>query len=102
MNWDRTPISLEDFQFGWLERGANKYFTSLFSFAAFAWTIWKIRNKMAIEKSFPKKPIVAVFKSLSCLQRWSLLLKGKERQELDAVINSAENWMKTFTSDHAL
>jgi hypothetical protein len=29
---------------------------ALFIFAGITWAIWKIRNKMAIEKSFPESP----------------------------------------------
>ena len=101
MNWDNIPNSFAELQQSWLERGASSYQFSLFSFAAFVWTIWKTRNKMAIEKQFPKQPIAVIFKSISCLQRWSLLLKEKERQELDVMISRAEIWMKKCAPDQA-
>lgn len=33
---------------------------ALFIFAGVTWAVWKIRNKMAIEKPFPKSPITFV------------------------------------------
>lgn len=97
LNWQRIPTSLDDFQQFWLDdRGAHTYHISLFSFAALVWSLWKVRNKMAIEKSFPKQPITAFFKSLSCLQRWKILLKEEDRQKIDAVITRAEVWLKAF------
>lgn len=100
LKWEKTPKSLDNFQHNWLDaRGANYYNTCLFSFAALAWTLWKIRNKMAIEKNFPKQPIEALFKSISCLQKWRILVKEGEREDLDHVISLAEIWIHTTGSD---
>jgi hypothetical protein len=61
----------------------------LFSFfAGFAWALWTVQNKMAIEKTFIKAPTDVVYVAISLLQRWSTLLKEKE----DAIMG----WLKTF------
>lgn len=78
LNWDKIPESLEGFQMHWLDvRGANSYQIVIFNFAALVWTIWKVRNKMAIEKTFPNQPIEVIFKFVSCLQRWRVLIKKR-------------------------
>lgn len=59
---------------------------------------WKIRNKMAIEKIFPKHPCDAMYKYISCLQQWRILLKERDRDKIDNVLNSAIKWLRYFRS----
>ena len=87
--WRRCPESLEDFHLYWLDVwGANNYHIGLFSFAALAWTLWKTKNKMAIERTFRKQPSEVVFKFMSCLQRWRVLIKEEERLRLEDLMLS--------------
>ena len=88
--WKRLPESFDDFHINWLEnRGANEYHLRLLSFAAFAWTIWKCRNRGAIEKSFTKHPLAVVFNIISCLQRWRNLLRKDDRENFDRMMEVA-------------
>jgi len=52
----------------------------IFFFAGFAWTLWTTRNKMAIEKHFPKAPTDVIYAALSLMQKWSIMLKEGERK----------------------
>jgi hypothetical protein len=52
-------------------------------FAAQSWVIWLIRNKLSIEKSFPKQPADCFFKTVMFLQLWRPLLKTKHVEKLD-------------------
>jgi hypothetical protein len=45
------------------------------SFCRHSWVLWTVRNKMAIEKHFPKAPSDVMYVAISLLQKWSLLLK---------------------------
>lgn len=93
--WGRIPGSLDDLHLNWLDkRGANDYHIGLFSFAALAWTLWKIRNKMVIEKTFPKQPIEVIVKFVTCLQRWRMLTKEADRMKVEDFLSSAEDWLK--------
>ena len=37
----------------------------MFMFAGFSWAIWTTRNKMAIEKKFPKAPSDVIYCAIS-------------------------------------
>jgi hypothetical protein len=52
LGWKEFPTSLSEFMSNWLPRriGVPERLVLLF-FASFTWTIWKNRNKMAIEKA---------------------------------------------------
>lgn len=52
-----TLTSRADFWEDWLPNkiGGSRGF-NLFMFAGMIWTIWRMRNKMAIEKKFSNKP----------------------------------------------
>jgi hypothetical protein len=39
-----------------------------FMFAAMSWTLWTMRNKMVIEKVFPRRASDSMFKMLASLQ----------------------------------
>lgn len=46
-------------------------------FAGFLWSCYRIRNKMAIERQFPK-PSDVMYSGLLYLQKWKTLLKEKD------------------------
>jgi hypothetical protein len=52
-----VPRSLQEFSENWLHgKGPLPSRLVMFLFAGFVWTLWVTRNKMAIEKVFPKVP----------------------------------------------
>lgn len=97
--WKRCPVSLEDFHLCWLDCwGANNCHIVLLSFAALIWTLWKIRNKLAIEGVFSKHPHEVIFKFMSCLQQWQVLIKKEQQMKLDNLVTLVESWLKHFCS----
>ena len=95
--WRRCPDSLEDLHRYWLDlRGVNNYNIYLLSFATLAWTLWKTRNKMAVERILPKQPSEVVFQFMSCLQRWRVIVRKEDRQGLDEVLSTLEGWLRRF------
>lgn len=78
------------------QSGATNYNVALFSFAALAWTLWRIRNNMVFEKNFIKNLIDVIFKTLSCLQQWRVLLQKDEGGKLDCLLTASEAWVKNF------
>ena len=78
---DSCPRSLEDLSITWLQgKGPLPNRLIIFFFAGFAWALWTTRNKMAIEKSFVKTPTDVIYVAISLLQRWSVLLKEKDKR----------------------
>jgi hypothetical protein len=83
-----------NFPFGWMPcqfNGVQRFLaarqgafagqsTDFFFFAGFAWTLWTTRDKMAIEKHFPKAPTDVIYDALSLMQKWSIMLKEGERK----------------------
>jgi hypothetical protein len=57
-------------------------------FAAQSWALWLIRNKLSIEKSFPKQPVDCFFKTAMFLQLWRPLLKAKHVDKLDIMVGA--------------
>ena len=92
-----TPSSLEDFSCFWLEgKGPLPSHLLMFLFAGFAWALWTTRNKMAIEKIFPKAPSDVLYVAISLMQKWSHLLKEKDKECVDHILKSVLSWMKDF------
>ena len=86
--WDRIPVSTADFWETWLPSKLNILQNiGIFFFAGFTWALWKIRNKMAIEKKFPN-PTDVVFSGISFLQKWEALLKGERAAKVDQVLRN--------------
>ena len=56
------------------------------------------RNKMAIEKCYPKTPADILYDTLSLLQRWSLLLKAIDKEKVDQAKSMLLRWMRNFES----
>ena len=103
LSWDRLPISIDDFQLHWLEvKDANQYDLVLFSFAAAAWNLWNIRNKMAFDQRYPKQPLDVIYSFLSCLQHWIILLKEKDREHFGSFMSTFTSWAKEFGASSKL
>jgi len=62
-------------------------------FATMSWTLWTTRNKMVIDKVFPKKASDSFFKFLAFLQHWHPLSRQRDCDRLglmmDALLASA-------------
>jgi hypothetical protein len=57
-------------------------------FAAESRALWLIRNKLSIEKSFPKQPADCFFKNAMFLQLWRPLLKEKHVDKLNIMVGA--------------
>jgi len=84
-----------EFSSDWLQ-GKGPLPARLVMFAGFAWALWTTRNKMAIEKSFPKTPTDVIYLALSLMQKWSILLKEEDKRSVMQVKESLLGWLKAF------
>lgn len=74
-----------DFTSTWLQgKGPFPKCLIMFIFAWFSWALWIIKNKMAIEKKFPKAPTDVLFVAISLMQKWSILLKEEDQANNNA------------------
>jgi len=69
---------------------------SLFLFAGIAWSIWRTRNKMAIEKVFPQNPIDVVYLGISYVQKWWRLLKPADQEKLSNAADTMRGWLQGY------
>jgi len=69
LGWEKTPLCLEEVFRDWLPLGGAHHNLKLFSFAITWWGLWLSRNKMRMEKKFPKQPCDIIFSILFKLQR---------------------------------
>ena len=92
---DPCPRFLEDMSVTWLQgMGPLRNRVVMFFFAGFAWTLWIMQNKLAIEKSFIKLLADVIYVAVSFLQRWSIFLKDKDKERVlqEAILR----WLKDF------
>jgi hypothetical protein len=68
----------------------------MFIFSGFAWALWTTRNKIAIDKKFPKAPTDVIYIATSLMQKWSVKLKEKDQERLKQIKDSITSWLKTF------
>jgi hypothetical protein len=94
---DSCPLSLEDLSVKWMQgKGPLPKRLVVFFFAGFAWALWIVHNKMAIEKTFIKAPTDVVYVAVSLLQQWSTLLKEKDKERVAQTLDAILGWLKTF------
>lgn len=51
---------------------------------------------MAIEKSFPKMPTDVLYTAMSLMQKWSILLKAEDKEQVLQVKESIMGWLRDF------
>jgi hypothetical protein len=99
-NFQDCPKSLEDFAGFWLlGKGPWPKRLIIFVFASFAWALWTCRNKMMIEKHFPKAPTDVMYTAVSFMQKWSYLLKDGDMKHIVQMKEDILKWLKEFKSN---
>lgn len=83
------PRSLGEFSDSWLlGKGPLPDRLLIFFLAGFSWAIWTARNKMAIEQKFPKAPTDIIYCAVSLMQRWSILSKDGDRDQVNQALEA--------------
>jgi len=97
LGWAECPVSWATWKNKWAKGGLKnpKRFT-IFLFAGIAWALWVNRNKMAIEKSFPKDPLQVLYSGISFLQKWRPLLKQADRDDMMKILEVLKSVMLLF------
>lgn len=79
LGWESAPTSFADFIWEHVEKNkVRERSTIWYGCAAVCWTLWNIRNKMAIENKLISHPTQALYKHLSYLQQRKILPKGED------------------------
>jgi hypothetical protein len=95
LGWAECPTSWELWRDKWGKGalGIPKRL-GIVLFAGVAWALWINRNKMAIERSFPKDPLQILYSSISFLQKWPSLLKPADQDDMTEIVEKLKAWTR--------
>ena len=96
LGWERVPSNMADLLTHWIPLGCADYDVNFFLFVIVAWAMWTTRNKIMIQKCFPRSPIVTLYKVNSFMQKWWVLLRVPDRRKLQALHMNMEAWVKNL------
>ena len=96
LNWEKPPSNFEEFaNMGLGSPGARSNFLGWSLLGAVAWTIWLSRNDFVFNNKLSNSPATNVYKMISLLSQWKLLLPEKRKQDglqmLEQLRNSSKN-----------
>lgn len=80
LGWTLTPMNFQQFLTFSRGRGENPNLKMIFLLACICWSIWLIRNDYVFNNRVASCPNVVVHRSLIFMQKWSILLKAKEKE----------------------
>lgn len=98
LGWDRVPRSMKDVFYHFITLRGSDYHIKLFTFVIIIWGLWNVRNKMAIEKRFPKSSKEVFGKIFQFVQRWHILLRKPDALKLSRAMEGVETWLMDFWS----
>jgi hypothetical protein len=84
-SWDPTGVG----DFVSIVQGLARSMRRLvwFTFATQCWSLWNIRNKLAIDGNIISSPADAIFKMFIYMQSWRVLVKRTDMDLLDAALD---------------
>jgi hypothetical protein len=85
---------MTDLPESWVPLGCNK----LFLFTVVFWCCGNPEIKCREKGVFVRSPTEIMFRILSSLQRWRVLLKAAEQKTLDEQMLQVKEWMKSSVS----
>lgn len=79
LGWAVTPVNLQQFLTFSQGRGEPPNLKMIFLLACICWSLWLIRNDYVFNNRVVSCPNTVVHRSLVFMQKWSILLKAKEK-----------------------
>jgi hypothetical protein len=102
LGWDKCPTLLEDFVCNWLDGAlSNNNRTILFGLGVVCWALWKVRNKMTIEKKVIRSPKDVIYNIVLLMQQWEILLPDREQDLVGKISRKLKRklaWVRSATS----
>lgn len=77
--WTQTPVTLQHFFNLSSGRGDVPNSKMIFLLACICWSLWLIRNDYVFNNKVITNPNIVVHRSIIFMQKWSILLREKER-----------------------
>lgn len=101
LGWDKSPTSVNDFLYNWMPEGRHSYNVALFYFACLTWGVWKDRNARETRKQFARNPANVLQNIFLSMQRWKILLRAKDREKLENILEKCQSWYHQHTRREA-
>lgn len=88
LNLEKVPRSCSELTEEMMSNMSNKTRKPfLFMCACAMWALWKTRNDMVFNNKIVASPMVVAHKTISFMTQWKTLIKDKELEKMEAVIN---------------
>jgi hypothetical protein len=75
LEWNCFPANLDDLHNKLVEGSVKNNSLFVFFFGCFAWSLWLTRNDLVFNDIVVNQPDVIVFRTISFMQKWKLLLR---------------------------
>jgi hypothetical protein len=98
LEWDLVPCSLEDLHEKLVEGSISQRNNFVFLFGCLSWSLWLIRNNFVFNNVLVSSPKVSMYRTLSIVQKWRILLKEKERLWMDSVTTKLKRRLSSLGS----
>jgi hypothetical protein len=98
LEWDLVPCSLEDLHEKLVEGSISQRNNFVFLFGYLSWSLWLIRNNFVFNNVLVSSPKVSMYRTLSFVQKWRILLKEKERLWMDPVTTKLKRRLSSLGS----
>jgi transcription elongation factor Elf1 len=77
LEWGSLPETMDDIHCKLVEGSNRENGLFVFLFGCLAWSLWLIRNDLIFNNSVVPYPDMCIFRTISFMQRWSILHKEK-------------------------
>jgi hypothetical protein len=99
LEWNYFPANLDDLHNKLVEGSVKNNSLFVFFFGCFAWSLWLTRNNLVFNDIVVNQPDVIVFRTISFLQKWKLLLREQEQRWMDSVICKLQRQLSLLRSE---
>ena len=97
LGWAGCPSSLSDALDDHVWGGKIPIRLKFFIIVGVTWAIWRSRNKMAIEKLFPKNPLDVIRSGVAYVQKWRPLLGASVQANIAILGEKMKMWFQNHS-----
>jgi hypothetical protein len=99
LEWGSLPETLDDIHCKLVEGSNRENGLFVFLFGCLAWSLWLIRNDLIFNNSVVTYPDMCIFRTISFMQRWSILHKEKAQLWIASVIHKLRHQLSLLNSE---
>jgi hypothetical protein len=99
LEWSYIPTKLDDLHNKLVEGSVKNNRLFVYIFGCLAWSFWLTRNGLVFSDIVVTHPDVIVFRTISFLQKWKLLLREQEQRWMESVIFKLQRQLSLLRSE---